>query len=113
MSRPSHWPGATALAFDPEPDGGAVLVTAQYAIAADTVTQAFLERPWSTLVVLGAKNRRYSVGALSGLLTAPQPGLVELFSVPSWQEHARQHEGAHDGHWIKTLKRPHTGNGVC
>jgi hypothetical protein len=56
-----YWP-EPRLAFDPEPDGGAVLVTVQTTIAADRGRPS--SRPWSTLARLGAEPAL--LGALSG-----------------------------------------------
>lgn len=87
-----YWP-EPRLAFDPEPNGGAVLVTVEYTIAADR-EQAFLE----AMEHLGQSRRRTGATRWELYRYADHPNrFVELFSVPSWQEHVRQHEGRMTG----------------
>jgi MFS family permease len=83
-----YWPEAR-LAFDPEPDAGPVLVTVEY-----TVTP---EREAAFLEAMGHLRRsRLRTGATRWELyrDGDRPDrFVELFSVPSWEEHLRQHAG--------------------
>jgi MFS family permease len=83
-----YWP-EPRLALDPEPDSGPVLVTVEYTIAADR-EQAFLEAMYH----LGQSRRRTGATRWELYRDGDQPNrFLELFSVPSWQEHVRQHEG--------------------
>jgi hypothetical protein len=83
-----YWP-EPRLALDPEPDSGPVLVTVEYTIAADR-EQAFLE----AMNHLGQSRRRTGATRWELYRDGDQPNrFLELFSVPSWQEHVRQHEG--------------------
>jgi MFS family permease len=83
-----YWTDAR-MAFDPEPDAGPVLVTVHY-----TVTQvqqaAFLEAMGrlrrSRLRTGGTRWELYRDGERPNQF-------VEIFSVPSWEEHLRQHAG--------------------
>ena len=83
-----YWPEAR-LAFDPEPDTGPVLVTVEYTVAPD--------REGDFLEAMGRLQRsRRRTGATRWELyrDGDQPArFIELFSVPSWEEHLRQHEG--------------------
>ena len=83
-----YWPDAR-LAFDPEPDAGPVLVTVEYIIAPER-EPAFLE-------AMGhLRQSRLRTGATRWELyrDGERPDrFVETFSVPSWEEHLRQHEG--------------------
>ena len=82
-----YWPAAR-LAFDPEADAGPILVTVEF-----TVTQerqaAFLEAMAAS--PLPTPNRREPLGPVPR--RRPADRFVEVFSVPSWEEHLRQHEG--------------------
>jgi quinol monooxygenase YgiN len=83
-----YW-GEPRLAFDPEPNAGAVLVTVEYAVAPERET-AFLE------AMDRLRRSRLQTGATRWELyrDGDRPDrFVELFSVPSWVEHQRQHEG--------------------
>jgi MFS family permease len=83
-----YWP-EPRLALDPEPDSGPVLVTVEYTIAADR-EQAFLE----AMNHLGQSRRRTGATRWELYRDGDKPNrFLELFSVPSWQEHVRQHEG--------------------
>jgi MFS family permease len=83
-----YWP-EPRLALDPEPDSGPVLVTVEYTIAADR-EQAFLE----AMNHLGQSRRRTGATRWELYRDGHEPNrFLELFSVPSWQEHVRQHEG--------------------
>ena len=83
-----YWPEAR-LAFEPEPDTGPVLVTVEYTVAPD--------REGDFLEAMGRLQRsRRRTGATRWELyrDGDQPArFIELFSVPSWEEHLRQHEG--------------------
>ena len=83
-----YWPEAR-LAFEPELDTGPVLVTVEYTVASEREA-AFLE-------AMGELRRtRRQTGATRWELyrDGDRPNrFVELFSVPSWEEHLRQHSG--------------------
>ena len=83
-----YWTDAR-LAFDPEPDSGPVLVTVHY-----TVTP---ERQAAFLEAMGQLRRsRLRTGGTRWELyrDGERPNrFVEQFSVPSWEEHLRQHAG--------------------
>ena len=82
-----HWPAA-AVAFEPDPDRGPVLVTVEYRIdpaAAEDFARAMRD----------VRRTRLRDGAFRwDLLSDPaDPGrYVESFLVESWIEHLRQHE---------------------
>jgi MFS family permease len=83
-----YWPEAR-LAFDPEPDSGPVLVTVGYTIAPEREA-AFLE----AMDHLRQSRRRTGATRWELYRDGDQPNrFIELFSVPSWEEHMRQHEG--------------------
>ena len=83
-----YWPGAR-LAFDPEPDAGPVLVAVRYTVAP--------QRQAAFLVAMDHLRRsRRRTGATRWELyrDGEQPDrFVEMFTVASWEEHLRQHEG--------------------
>jgi quinol monooxygenase YgiN len=83
-----YWTDAR-LAFDPEPAAGPVLGAVHYTVAPER-QPAFLEAMQqlrrSRLRTGGTRWELYRDGE--------QPNrFVELFSVPSWEEHLRQHAG--------------------
>jgi MFS family permease len=84
----TYWTDAR-LAFDPEPHSGAVLVLVHYTVAPER-RAAFLEAigqlRGSRLRTGGTRWDLYRDGARPN-------GFVEIFSVPSWEEHLRQHAG--------------------
>jgi MFS family permease len=83
-----YWP-EPRLAIDPEPESGPVLVTVEYTVAADRQA-AFLE------VMDHLRQSRRRTGATRwGLYRDGDHTnrFLELFTVPSWEEHLRQHEG--------------------
>jgi MFS family permease len=83
-----YW-GEPRLAFDPEPNAGAVLVTVEYTVAPEREA-AFLE------AMDRLRRSRLQTGATRWELyrDGDRPDrFVELFRVPSWEEHQRQHEG--------------------
>jgi MFS family permease len=83
-----YWP-EPRLSIDPEPDSGPVLVTVEYTIAADREDE-FLE----AMDHLRQSRRRTGATRWGLYRDGDQPSrFVELFSVPSWEEHLRQHEG--------------------
>ncbi len=83
-----YWPEAR-LAYDPEPDTGPVLISVDLTVAPERQA-AFLE-------AMGQLRRsRLRTGATRWELYRDGERLnrfVELFSVPSWEEHLRQHAG--------------------
>jgi MFS family permease len=83
-----YWTDAR-LAFDPEPDTGPVLVVVHF-----TVTR---ERQAAFLEAMGQLRRsRLRTGATRWELyrDGERPNrFLEIFSVPSWEEHLRQHAG--------------------
>jgi len=77
------------LLLDPEPLGGPVIVTVRYTVADDNVTD-FIR----AMDAVGRVRRR--TGAVTWDLFrdgADPKRFVELFAVPSWDEHLRQHGG--------------------
>jgi MFS family permease len=77
------------LAFDPEPEAGPVLVTVEFTVAPERQT-AFLE------AMAQLRGSRLRTGATRWELyrDGQRPNrFVEMFSVPSWEEHLRQHHG--------------------
>jgi MFS family permease len=82
------WPEPT-LGIDPDPDTGPVLVTNTYTIAAN-VEEKFLE------AIRALRLSRLQTGAIRWELyrdgAAPNR-FVEAYTVPSWEEHLRQHHG--------------------
>ncbi len=83
-----YWPEAR-LAYDPEPDTGPVLISVEFTVAPERQA-AFLE-------AMGQLRRSHlRTGATRWELyrDGERPNrFVELFSVPSWEEHLRQHAG--------------------
>jgi hypothetical protein len=82
-----HWP-APLIAGDVEHDSGPVLVTAEYRIQTERVSEFFA-------VMQAMRRIRKRDGAIHwGIYEdAADPGLViETFTVESWLEHMRQHE---------------------
>jgi MFS family permease len=83
-----YWPEPN-LAFEPEPDSGPVVVLVEYSIPRDR-EPAFLEAMESL------RRSRLRTGATRWdlLRDGERPRrFVEVFTVPSWEEHLRQHEG--------------------
>ena len=105
--------GDARLAFDPEPDTGPVLVAVHFTVAPER--QAAFLRRWGSFARLGVRT-----GASRWELyrDGERPDrFVEIFSVPSWEEHLRQHRGRLTGtdrasrrrHWpSRTRPRPRT-----
>jgi predicted MFS family arabinose efflux permease len=84
----AYW-GAPRVAVAPEPDSGPVLVAVHYTVAAERQS-AFLE----AMSRLRRSRRRTGASRWELYRDGEQPDhFVELFRVPSWQEHLRQHEG--------------------
>jgi len=83
-----YWP-EPRMAFDPELDSGPVLVTVDYTIAPEREA-AFLE----AMDHLRQSRRRTGATRWELYRDGDRPDrFIELFSVPSWEEHMRQHEG--------------------
>jgi MFS family permease len=83
-----YWP-EPQVAFIPELDTGPVLVTVEYTVAPEREA-AFLE----AMNLLRQSRRRTGATRWELYRDADQPNrYIELFSVPSWEEHLRQHEG--------------------
>jgi MFS family permease len=84
----TYWTDAR-LAFDPEPDTGPVLVVVHFTVAP--------ERQLAFLEAMGKLRRsRLRSGGTRWELFRDGERLnqfVEIFSVPSWEEHLRQHAG--------------------
>ena len=77
------------LAVDPEPDTGPVLVAVHFTVAAER-QEGFLE------AMIKLRRSRLRTGGTSWELyrDGERPDqFVEIFRVPSWEEHLRQHEG--------------------
>jgi MFS family permease/quinol monooxygenase YgiN len=84
----SYW-GEPNLAFEPDPDQGPVLVSLTYSVAPERV-DGFLA------VMEHLRRSRQRTGAIRwGLYQDGEDPrrFVEVFLVPSWQEHLRQHTG--------------------
>jgi MFS family permease len=83
-----YWPAAR-LAFDPEADAGPILVTVEFTVAPERES-AFLE----AMDHLRRSRRRTGASRWELYRDGDRPDrFVEIFSVPSWEEHERQHEG--------------------
>jgi predicted MFS family arabinose efflux permease/quinol monooxygenase YgiN len=83
----THWP-TPELALEPDQQSGAVLVTVEYRVLPDCVDD-FLS------AMAYASRSRLRTGALRwGLYRdgAETNRFLELYLVPSWREHVRQHE---------------------
>jgi MFS family permease len=77
------------LAFDPEPDGGAVLITVEYTVSSEREA-AFL----ATMDQLRQSRLRTGATRWEVYRDGEHPDrFIEIFSVPSWEEHLRQHSG--------------------
>jgi quinol monooxygenase YgiN len=83
-----YWPAAR-LAFDPEADAGPILVTVEFTVAPERES-AFLE----AMDHLRRSRRRTGASRWELYRDGDRPDrFVEIFSVPSSEEHERQHEG--------------------
>jgi MFS family permease len=77
------------LAFDPEPETGPVVVTVEFTVAPERQA-AFLE----AMEQLRGSRLRTGATRWEVYRDAERPNrFVEMFSVPSWEEHLRQHHG--------------------
>jgi MFS family permease len=86
--QPVVWPEAR-LAVAPEPDAGPILVVIEYIVREELQPEFFL-------AMSPLRRSRLRTGASRWDLyrDGSRPDrLLEIFSVPSWQEHLRQHEG--------------------
>jgi MFS family permease len=82
-----YWPAAE-LAVDPEPNAGPVMVTVEFTVAPER-EEAFLE----AMGHLRRSRRRTGATRWELYRDGDQPdSFVEIFSVPSWEEHQRQHD---------------------
>ncbi|WP_414641082.1 MFS transporter [Actinospica sp.] len=83
----AHWPTPN-LVFEPEPDGGPVLVVKRYRVA-EPDHAAFLE----AMDLVGLSRRRTGATRWSTYRDGADADLfVEVFELPSWEEHLHQHE---------------------
>jgi MFS family permease len=83
-----YWPEAR-LAFDPEPDSGPVLVTVEYTVSPEREAD-FL----GAMDHLRQSRRRTGATRWELYRDGDRPNrFIEQFSVPSWEEHLRQHAG--------------------
>jgi MFS family permease len=83
-----YWP-EPRLAFDPEADTGPVMVTVEYTVTPER-EEAFLE----AMDQLRLSRRRTGATRWELYRDGDRPDrFLELFSVPSWEEHLRQHAG--------------------
>jgi MFS family permease len=83
-----YWPAAR-LAFDPEADAGPVMVTVEFVVTPEQ-QPAFLQ----AMEQLRRSRRRTGASRWELYRDGDRPDrFVEMFSVPSWEEHERQHEG--------------------
>jgi len=77
------------LAFDPEPDSGPVLVTVEYTVSPERESD-FL----GAMDHLRQSRRRTGATRWELYRDGDRPNrFIEQFSVPSWEEHLRQHAG--------------------
>jgi MFS family permease len=84
----SYW-GELRLAYDPEPDAGPVLVAVHYTVTAARQA-AFLD----AMDHLRRSRRRTGATRWELYRNGEQPeNFVEMFTIPSWEEHLRQHDG--------------------
>jgi MFS family permease len=86
------WPDPS-LKVDPEPDAGPVVVEITYTVAPEDEAAFLAEMP-------GLRRSRLRTGAVQwGVFrTGEAPDqLVEVYVVPSWDEHLRQHSGRMTG----------------
>jgi predicted MFS family arabinose efflux permease len=84
----AHWPEPT-LVFDPQPDDGPVMVTRHYNVAEDD-RPAFL----AAMEHVGRSMRRTGASSWAFYRDGETPdGYTEVFTVRSWDEHLRQHDG--------------------
>jgi hypothetical protein len=86
-SHSAHWP-APELALDPDQHSGPVLVTVEYHVLADRIDD-FLEA-----MEYAARSRRRTGAVRWGLYRngATTDRFIELYLLPSWREHVRQHD---------------------
>ena len=83
-----YWPAAR-LAFDPQADAGPILVTVEFVVTPEQ-QPAFLQ----AMEQLRRSRRRTGASRWELYRDGDRPDrFVEMFSVPSWEEHERQHEG--------------------
>jgi quinol monooxygenase YgiN len=77
------------MAFEPEPDTGPVLVSVEYTVAPEREA-AFLQ----AMQHLRRSRRRTGATRWGLYRDGDRPNrFLEVFSVPSWEEHLRQHAG--------------------
>ncbi|WP_078900952.1 MFS transporter [Actinacidiphila yeochonensis] len=94
------WP-EPMLAFDEEPGGGPVLVEIDYEVAADR-TADFR----AAMAALSVSRRRTGAVHWSLYRDAERENVwVEIFEVPSWQEHLLQHDGRLTGYDAELVER--------
>jgi MFS family permease len=87
--QPAVYWGDARLAFDPEPDSGPILVAVHFTVPAERQPD-FL----TAMVQLSRSRRRTGATRWELYRDAEHPDhFVEIFRVPSWEEHLRQHEG--------------------
>jgi MFS family permease len=83
-----YWPAAR-LAVDPEADAGPILVTVEFTVTPERQA-AFLD----AMDHLRQSRRRTGATRWELYRDGDRPDrFLEIFSVPSWEEHLRQHEG--------------------
>ena len=95
---------ATAPGAEPDPGVGPVLVTVQYTGPAGA-DQARSWRRWTWCAARGSAPARCGGGCSAPAETADR--FVEVYLVPSWDEHLRQHGGRLTGE----DRRPRNGPG--
>lgn len=88
-SEPANYWGAPRMAIEPAPDAGPVLVTIEYFVTPDRQA-GYL----TAMQQLQRSRRRTGATRWDLYRDGDRPDrFVEVFSVPSWAEHLRQHEG--------------------
>ena len=87
--QPAVYWGDPRLAFDPQPDSGPVLVAVHYTVPAERQTDYL-----RAMQDLRRSRRRTGASRWELYRDGERPDhFVELFRVPSWEEHLRQHAG--------------------
>jgi hypothetical protein len=84
----AYW-GPAAVALEPEPDAGPIVVSIEYEVSADQEAD-FL----SAMEPMRRSRLRSGASRLGLYRVGESPHLfLEQFQVPTWQEHQRQHDG--------------------
>ena len=102
-----YWPDAT-LAFEPDVEAGPVLVTAAYNVPVAN-SAAFV----TAMSDLELSRRRTGASDWQLYRDGPDPQrFLEVFEVPSWDTHLRQHGGRHAPAWRPPDRRRRRDRGT-